>query len=483
METSRLRVMKTKKYALGIDMGTTKVAAVILNTEGDLIVLESQVHGADISTAPGFSEQNISVLVGTVRKILRKFPEELKSKIQTIGLTGQMHGVILLNKDNEPLTPLISWQDNRCSDEFLRELNRRTGHVLKRGYGCSILAWFIYHKLLSREVKSACTVQDYMVSILCGNRRPVTDATNAASWGLFDLNTMNWDFQAIKLADIPKWLFPKVFPYGAKAGNLCVDMAEELGIPYEIPVSVAIGDNQASLLATLKDPTKEIALTLGTGAQLSVVVDNHQISTLPKGHAQFEYRPYPEGKSLAVAASLNGGSAWAWLADQVEKWLIELGLPRVSKDYLYKRLNELGLQCINNDTTLEIKPIFYGERFDSSLRSIIAGIGLNNFDLGNIACAMARGIIENLRSMLPNDLLNHRERIVGSGNALRRTPLLQAIATEIFNVPIEINDKAEESACGAAINAMDLCHTNDTVPPATPYHIAKTANRSQVKKK
>ena len=101
METSRLRVMKTKKYALGIDMGTTKVAAVILNTEGDLIVLESQVHGADISTAPGFSEQNISVLVGTVRKILRKFPEELKSKIQTIGLTGQMHGVILLNKDND----------------------------------------------------------------------------------------------------------------------------------------------------------------------------------------------------------------------------------------------------------------------------------------------------------------------------------------------------------------------------------------------
>ena len=470
---------------LGIDIGTTKVAAVIVDAGGGVMASASRLHGADLPATMGRSEQDVGVIFKAVRTVVCDLPADLRGKVQAVGVTGQMHGVVVLDPQGGALTPLITWQDGRClEDDFLRRLNAQVGRELRTGYGCATLAWLVAHGQMPAEAAGSCTVHDLLVAALCGASKPVTDPTDAASWGLFDLQRLDWDSLAVKAAGIPGFILPKVVPCGAEAGKVHSRAAEELGIPGGIPVASAIGDNQASLLATLKDPARELALTLGTGGQVSAVVSiggqaSRQVG-LPYGPVwaphdgspvrartsllTYEYRPYPGGRMLVVAASLCGGAAWAWLADTVISWQSDLGFPPMSRDEVFGRLNDLALRTGQNSgqsiakpqAELRVAPHFLGERYDASLRASISGIDLRNFDLGGLARALARGIIRNLKDMLPPQVLEGRQRIVGSGNALRRNAVLRQMVVEVFCLPLEMAEGLEEAATGAALNAAGL---------------------------
>jgi len=261
----------------------------------------------------------------------------------------------------------------------------------------------------------------------------------------------------VGVTGVPCDVLPRIEPCGGRAGYLNGPVAQKLGLSPGIPVAVAIGDNQASLLSTLKDPEAELGLTLGTGGQLAAVLPmDFSYDSLPES-GTFELRPYPESRSVLVGAALCGGSAWAWLAETVEKWLRDLDLAPPPRDEIYRRINELGSAAEDN---LLVVPQFGAERYDPALKGSISGIDLNNFDLGTVSRALARGIFENLQSMVPALILNDRRRIRGSGNALRLNPLLQSMAERVFGLPFFLSEYREEAACGAAINASGLLTTN-----------------------
>jgi len=436
---------------LGLDIGTTKVAAVIADSSSAAAAVVSLDHRADLSVPMGRAEQDSEVLLDAAWRAVRELPAELRRQVRAIGLTGQMHGVLLLDSVGRPLSPLVTWQDQRCLEEgFLEKLIARTGRPLSTGFGCATLAWFAAHHALLQNATSAGTIQDYATMVLCGRVRPATDPTDAASWGLFDLQSLAWDLTAVKAGGFDAALLPEVRPCGSCAGTLSDLMARELGLPPGIPVAVAIGDNQASLLATLRDPLREIAITLGTGAQASLVLPPGEAIENPAPGRPYEFRPYPGGRSLVTAASLCGGSAWAWLARTVASWQRDLGLPDVAEETLYVKLNALGLAA---DDGPVVAPHFLGERHAAALRGSISRISLDNFHLGQLARGLARGIVANLRDMLPPRHLEHRTRLVGSGNALRRNRLLQVAAEEVFGLPLVMSEGREEAALGAALNA------------------------------
>jgi sedoheptulokinase len=360
-----------------------------------------------------------------------------------------MHGVVLLDEAGDAVSPLVTWQDGRCSEKgFLDDLASRSGYALSTGFGGATLAWLARHGAMPARAASAGTIHDVAVARLCGQARPVTDPTDAASWGLFDLRKLAWEADAAAAAGIPPGLLPEVRPCGSLAGNLSPAMAGSLGLPAGIPVAVAIGDNQASLLATLHEPEAELALTLGTGAQVSAVLASGAAIDWAAPAPTFEYRPYPGGRYAVVAASLCGGAAWAWLADATDAWTRALGLYPLPRNRIFERLNELGLAATGAVT---VRPHFLGERHDPRLRGSIEGLDLSGLDLGRLARGLAQGILGNLREMLPPWALGGRARIVGSGNALRRNPLLQRTAEETFGLPLQLTEGREEAALGAAI--------------------------------
>jgi sedoheptulokinase len=137
-----------------------------------------------------------------------------------------------------------------------------------------------------------------------------------------------------------------------------------------------------------------------------------------------------------------------------------LGYESPHEEWFYSRLNELGLRYGQAKTGLEVEPCFYGERHNPNRRGVIRGIQEKNFDLGHLAAGLAKGIIQNLKDMLPTSLLENRQRMMGSGNALRQNRLLREMAEEVFQLPLVMHNQPEESACGAAILAGALLANN-----------------------
>ena len=440
--------MMQKDLVLGIDVGTTKIAAVVADGEGCVEAAVSRAHEAGVPTQEGRAEQDAVMLLDKTWAVVRELPDALRQRVRGIGVTGQMHGVVLLDAGHTPVTPLVTWQDGRCLEDetFLDALYETTGHRLHTGYGLATLVWM--QRQHPAEAVAASTIQDLVVAHLCGLPRPVTDPSDAASWGLFDLQTLAWDAAAVERSGLPLSILPVIHPFGSVAGSLDYEMASQLGLPPGLPVHVAIGDLQASLLATLRDPEDDVALTLGTGGQATVItadpIDAGALCPTCK------YWPYPGGRFAMVAASLSGGAAWAWLVDSMRSWLDDLNVEGPSREELFDQINTLGL---NASSELVVHSHFLGERHDPSLRGSIDGLTLSNFSVGALARGLARSIVLNLRNMLPPDALVDRKRIVGSGNALRRAPLLQQMAEEVFGLPLTLVDGREEAATGAVLLA------------------------------
>jgi len=436
---------------LGIDIGTSKVAAVLVDDTGKCLASHSIAHAASVPGLPQeYAEQDPGILLDTAAAAVSALPESLRGGVSAIGVTGQMHGVVPLDKNGAACGNLVTWQDRRCDQPFLAALERKSGHLLRTGYGCATLAWQAGHGGLPSGVCGSATIHDYLVSRLCDLRQPLCDPTDAASWGMFDLSSLSWDTAAVISTGLNPGLLPEIVSCSTQAGTLCAGEAARWGLAEGVPVAVAIGDNQASLAATLSDPEHELALTLGTGGQLSAVMPQGTEAAVLLPDATFEYRPYPGLRLLAVASCLCGGAAWKWLADSVQSMLADTGHDRMDENDLYALLNARGLE---SETGLTVRPHFLGERHDPSLRGAIDGIDLANCSLGSLARGLARGIIGNLQSMLPEPALDGRTRVMLSGNALRRNELLRVMAREVLGLETELVNGTEEAATGAALLA------------------------------
>lgn len=429
---------------LGIDLGTTKTAAVLYDPAapgtGRALSVE---HHAALPAPAGYAEQDAGKIHDSVLRLLSGFSPEELARVEAIGLTGQMHSLLLWNE--KEVSPVITWQDKRASlSGHLDEFRRLSGRPLADGFGAVTLAELARTGELGRW-RHAATPSGWLAAQLTGDpASAVTDPSFAASWGIYRPETGDWDRKAAGALGIPENLLPAIVPSGSVAGYT----RGVPGIPDGIPVTVPLGDNQASVLGTAQDLERELFLTLGTGAQLSFVIVPEQAANLALPPAA-ELRPFLDGRLLAVTAPLCGGKAWAWLGNTVNGFLRTLGLDPLPEKALLDRLDALAFEA-DPKTALEVAPHFLGERHNPDEFGSIRGITLENFTLPNLAGALAAGIVRNLCSSFPSELYRGHTRVVGSGNGVR---LCRSIQREIelqFGLPLEIRSVREEAAVGAA---------------------------------
>ena len=223
-------------------------------------------------------------------------------------------------------------------------------------------------------------------------------------------------------------------------------------MPSGIPVANAVGDNQASLFGSLTDPNHQIALTIGTGAQLSVVIPNLP-SELTSGSCEYEFRPYVGNSYIAVVASLSGGRALAALGRALEDFMSKVSInPPPSIDTIQTVMHEQGLSRIA--TTLEANASLSGQRHDLSLRGSFTNLSFDTFTIGDMTAALSRGLVYSLKGALPIEFLTSKREVVGSGNAIRRSPLMQHIIRECFGCNLRLQEGNETTATGAALLAI-----------------------------
>jgi|694.fasta_scaffold09525_6 sedoheptulokinase len=444
------------RFALGIDIGTTKVAAAIVEVESrESVATASQPHGSDIRALPrGWSEQDVSLILEAVDSCICALPQESRSRVGGIGATGQMHGVVLWSTSRNETSSLVTWQDQRCcDDDFLQWLRQESGeNGAQTGFGAVTLAWYAkYEPKLFGRFDASGTIHDLIVARATGRKEAVIDPSDAASWGFFDLRSRNWNEAAARRAGVPRDMLPSLAPSGATVGLLSQAVAARWGVPAGIPVGNALGDSQAALFGSLTDPADQIALTIGTGAQLSVVVRGLP-EQLPASNEPYEYRPYVDERQIVTVASLTGGRALAALGRAIKEFGDKLGLgSEVTLDRVQTVMHESGLAAIDSD--LRANPSLSGERYAPEMRGSFSNLTFDNFSVGDLTAALSRGLVEYLHGALPAGLLKGRQEVVGSGNALCRSPLLQEIVRRTFGVRLTLRDGGEATACGAALIA------------------------------
>lgn len=447
------------EYVLGVDIGTSKVAVVVyspVEQEAKFVHCHSLAE-TQIQTKQGYSEQDPGLIFDCTVQAVLSIPEQIRNQIAAIGVTGQMHGVVLWNPGTTHYTSLVNWQDARCSvDGVLAELQHVTGDLgLRDGFGASTLGWYAARKShVLHEYSAASTIQGCFVSECVGSRTALIDPSDAASWGLFDLQSKAWKTECFTAMGVDTRLLPEVIAVGAVAGSLQVAWAAKLDLPIGIPVMISMGDNQASLFATISDPETDIALTLGTGGQLSVVLSAYPAGKLPE---TVEIRPYVDDQYLAVAAALCGGAAFRWLVELLEGWLKELGLPAPDRDTLYSQLDRLALE--GDPEALSVCSSFLGERHAPDRKGIISKIDMHSCSLRNLSAALSESLVKNLRDMLSDELLAGRTRVLGSGNALRHLQSVQQAVERTFGLPLITVETQEEAATGAALVANRALRT------------------------
>jgi sugar (pentulose or hexulose) kinase len=417
--------------SLGIDIGTSKVAAALIDGAGYQVHAVSAAHGADLASSEGRHEQDAGRIIACAEALVHALPADLRGQVGAIGFTGQMHGVVLHDADARPLSPQVTWRDRRTLEDpaFLPAL----GPGLHAGYGMATLAWWARHGVLPAGARAA-TIHGLLAARWGGLQRSPIDPTDAQAWG-----TM------APRPGVAADLLPTAVDHGARVGTLAVD----IGLPRGIPLAAPLGDNQASLRATLGDADHELAFTLGTGCQLSAVVPRGSCPAVPG----CDVRPFAADRDALVAAPLAGGAAWLWLADTAAGWATDLGLAPPPRDAVLARLDQLGLAA---DDRLDFRTHLAGERHDPALRGILGGLAFDNGRLGEVARALARGLAAVPRAMLPAAAYLGRTRVMASGNALRRSRLLLRMAEAEFALPVVLVECREEAATGAALVALKL---------------------------
>ncbi|NXA05338.1 SHPK Sedoheptulokinase, partial [Sapayoa aenigma] len=456
-------------YVLGIDLGTTSVkAALVTGTERGLALAhscsrETRAHTDSLEAGAQGMEQSVQRIIKALNECLAALPQQQLQQVSHIGISGQMHGVVFWRSDKgcrwtecgagpafEPqeISHLVTWQDSRCSPSFLSSLPLPQSHVsLATGFGCATVYWYLKKSPdFLKAYDAAGTIQDYVVAMLCGLKKPLMSVQNAASWGYFNSRSKSWNTDILKNSGFPVHLLPEVGDSGSIAGRT---VCAWHGIPKGAKVGIALGDFQCSVYSCLTERTDAV-LNISTSAQLTISMPlGFQPPETPDPSSAVTYFPYFNGDYLAVAASLNGGNVLATFVGMVAQWTEELGL-HVQESAIYPRIIQAALA--QNHSKLSVHPTIFGERHVPEQLASVTSIAASELSLGHVTRALCRGIVENLRSMLPVQRLTDAgvRRILGSGSALARNEVLRQEVERIFPFPV-VYGKDVDAALGAAM--------------------------------
>lgn len=405
-------------YIIGIDIGTTSICGIKINAKTGKVIKSKTVNSdAFIKSEYSFEKAQ------SPEKIIKIATEILDSlccrNVKSIGITGQMHGILYVDSNGFCVSPLYTWQDERGNEPYK---NTTYAEYLGSFSGYGNVTDF-YNKINNIRPESAvsyCTIHDYFAMTLCGLTKPIIHTSNAASFGLFDLKSKKFSYEVnAEIVD-----------------DYCV-----VGKYNNIPVGVAIGDNQASVFSTLSC-NDDLLVNFGTGSQISVVSDN----IVEKDN--IETRPYFENKYLIVGSALCGGRAYSILKSF---YLEILKYANITDDEkVYSIMSKMLSASPTTDLIVDTR--FSGTRSNPEKKGSISDISTKNFTPNDLTRGVLNGMVEELHTMY-SQMNIKKNGIVGSGNGIRKNKNLMQIVEEQFEGKIKIPTHLEEAAFGSALFA------------------------------
>jgi xylulokinase len=302
---------------LGIDLGTTELKVLLLSSDGSIV--GTAHHPLEIARPKHrWSEQDPEdwwQATGMALSTLRNNHPEAFARILAIGLSGQMHGAVLLRANHQPLRPAILWNDMRSASECaelearaprLREL---TGNCAMPGLTAPKLLWLARHEPeCFRQLSCVLLPKDYLHLRLTGLK--VTDASDASGTLWLDLGRRQWSEELLHACDMTCMQVPPIVEGCQATGVVLASVASELGLPANVLVAAGGGDTATSALGVGAVEAGEGFLSLGTSGVLSVITEHFRPSPQLGLHALCHAIPDRWHRTSVV---LSAASCVRWL--------------------------------------------------------------------------------------------------------------------------------------------------------------------------
>lgn len=455
------------RIVVGVDLGTTKITSVAYTpADGHVLAVETVTNDANITNPEdrvrGRSEWDATRIIASGLQSLKQLCAQLGPEarhIEALGITGQQHGMLLIDAAGSPLSPLINWQDRRALENnpatgqnwlensrarLGADVWKRTGCVLQPGFLAGTLDWLRHQGRLPGGAR-AVMIMELFASELTG-LPPVSEPSCAGSSGVFNVRCRNWDAEAIAALGLSQDLFVPIQEAATPLGPLSVEASRTTGLPPGLPVFPAVGDHQASFLGSVQDRSSSLLINVGTGAQVARYTDGFDFAP------PIELRPFPCGGNLLSNVGLAGG----WSYQVAEQFFRNVGRTLFAHQdgtSLYAAMNEMAATVPPGSDGLICDPVFAGTRLDSSRRGMITGLSPQNFTAAHLVRAILEGMARSLHEgaqAIEQITGTPAQRLVAAGNGLRENPLLAEIVSQAFGLPITWTNNREEAACGAA---------------------------------
>jgi xylulokinase len=417
---------------VGLDVGTTGVKALAVSPEGEVLARVEEAY--PLSTPhPGWAEQDPEDWWRAAESALAGLAV---ADIAAIGLTGQMHGLVVLDEHERVLRPAILWNDQRTAAECaeieerlgLRRLVELTGNRALPGFTAPKLLWLRRHEPeVYEQITHVLLPKDYVRMRMTGE--PAIDATDASGTLLFDVARRRWSDEVLAALEIPPDWLPTVLESPAVAGRTSEG----------VPVAAGAGDQAAGALGVGVDRPGPLSVVLGTSGVVFAALP--AFAANPEGRVHSFCHAVPNswhamGVMLAAAGSLR------WLRDAVAP-----GEP-------FEPLTAEAEHWPPGAEGLLFLPYLAGERTphaDPNARAAFVGLSLRH-DRGALVRAVLEGVAFGLRDSL--ELLRELgvEPQVGraSGGGARSELWLRIVAS-VLGVPLERTAVEEGAAYGAAL--------------------------------
>ncbi|MBE6662178.1 MAG: glycerol kinase GlpK [Ruminococcaceae bacterium] len=278
------------KYILALDQGTTSSRAILFSPYGDL-ASSASYEFEQIFPKSGWVEHNPQEIFGSQLRAMRKALEKVGATaddILTVGITNQRETTIVWERDTgNPIYNAIVWQCRRTAafcDELVENgytevIREKTGLLIDAYFSASKLKWILDHVSGARERAvrgELCfgTVDTWLLYNLTGGKVHATDYSNASRTMLFNIHTLTWDEELLKLFDIPLAVMPTVLPSAHRFG-----FTDKKLLGKEIPISGIAGDQQAALFGQNCQKPGDVKNTYGTGGFLLMNTGNTPVTS------------------------------------------------------------------------------------------------------------------------------------------------------------------------------------------------------------
>lgn len=436
-------------YYIGVDLGTSAVKLLLMEGSGAIKNIVSKEYPLSFPH-PGWSEQNPSDWYAQVMAGIKELIADVDGQqVAGISFGGQMHGLVVLDSDDNVIRPAILWNDGRTTKEcdYLNntigkdKLSEYTANIAFAGFTAPKILWMKENEPeLFAKIDKIMLPKDYIAYKLSGVH--CTDVSDASGMLLFDVKNRCWSKEMCDICGVKESQLAKIFESYETVGNILPAIADELGISKECKIVAGAGDNAAAAVGTGTVGDGNCNISLGTSGTIFISSKNFGVDSFNALHSF----AHADGKYHLMGCMLSAASCNKWWMDEI------IG----TKDYAaeQKAIAKLG------ENHVYFLPYLMGER--SPINNPMARGTFIGLTMDTTRADMTQAVLEGVAFALRDSfevaralgIKIERTKICGGG---AKSPLWKKMIANILNVKVDVIESEEGPAMGGAMLAAVAC--------------------------